>query len=218
MMKKILLLTAVILMTGCQTTTVTKDEAFPNMYKEKPTALLVVPAINETTAADAADLYATTIAKPLAEAGYYVLSVPYTQQFLFREGVVDGKQLEGVPLNKYKETFGADAVLFVTIKSWDTNYYVTGGDVTVAAKFVLKSTQSMDTIWEYDGIVVHNTSGNSGNLVADIIATAITTAMVDYVPVADQVNTRIVTTLPVGKYHQRHNADGKDKNVVVATN
>ncbi|TLU64611.1 hypothetical protein FE810_11000 [Thalassotalea litorea] len=218
MIKKILLLVAAIALGGCQTTTLTKEQAFPNMYKEKPSALLVVPAINETTAADAADLYATTIAKPLAEAGYYVLSVPYTQQFLNREGVVDGKQLEGVPLNKYKEMFGADAVLFVTIKNWDTNYYVTGGNVTVAANFDLKSTQTMDTIWEYDGIVVHNTSGNSGNLVADLIATAIATAMVDYVPVADQVNTRIVNTLPVGKYHKRHNVDGKDKNVVAATN
>ncbi|WP_260680376.1 DUF799 domain-containing protein [Thalassotalea sp. PS06] len=211
------MLLAAVVLAGCQHTTVTKEQAFPNMYKEKPAAILVVPAINETTAADAADLYSTTIAKPLAEAGYYVLSIPYTKQFLFREGVVDGKQLEGVPMNKYQQMFGADAVLFVTIKSWDTNYYITGGNVTVAANFELKSTVTSDTIWQYDGIVVHNTSGNSGNLVADLIATAITTAMVDYVPVADQVNTRIVNTLPVGKYHQRHNTDGNDKSVLLPT-
>jgi hypothetical protein len=43
----------------CQTVQVTKGEAFPKMYGEKPASILVVPAINLTTAADAAAMSLT---------------------------------------------------------------------------------------------------------------------------------------------------------------
>lgn len=216
MFKNIAILCFFMLLSGCQTTQITKGEAFPNMYGEKPTSILVVPAINLTTAADAAALYATTIAQPLAESGYYIFSIPFVEQFLQREGITDGEQVSNIPLNKFKELFDADTVLFVTLNSWDTNYYVTGGNVTVGAKFELKSTSSNQTLWQYDDIVVHNTSGNSGNLLADIIATALTTALVDYVPIAHIVNQRIVNSMPVGKYHKRHNTDAKDPGVIAA--
>lgn len=211
-----LFLLFLMLLSGCQTTQITKGEAFPDMYNEKPTSILVVPAINLTTAADAAALYATTIAKPLAESGYYVFSIPFVDQFLQQEGITDGEQVSNIPLTKFKEIFDADTVLFVTLNSWNTNYYVTGGNVTVGAKFELKSTASNQTIWQYDDIVVHNTSGNSGNIFADIIATALATALVDYVPIAHVVNQRIVSSMPVGKYHQRHNADAKDSGVIAS--
>ena len=216
MAKNITALLFLIVLSGCQTTTITKGEAFPNMYGEKPASILVVPAINLTTAADAAALYATTIAKPLAESGYYVFSVPFVEQFLQREGIIDGEQVNNIPLSKFKEMFDADAVLFVTLNSWDTNYYVTGGNVTVAAKFELKSTTSNQILRQYDDIVVHNTSGNSGNLIADMIATALATALVDYVPIANVVNQRIVNSMPVGKYHKRHNIDAKDPGIIAA--
>ncbi len=214
MLKNFTAFLLVVILAGCQTTKITKGEAFPNMYNEAPTSILVVPAINLTTAADAAALYATTIAKPLAESGYYVFSIPFVEQFLQREGITDGAQVSNIPLNKFKEMFDADTVLFVTLNSWDTNYYVTGGNVTVGAKFELKSTTSNQTLWQYDDIVVHNTSGNSGNIFADIIATALTTALVDYVPIANIVNQRIVNSMPVGKYHKRHNTDAKDPGII----
>ena len=216
MFKNIIALLFLVVLSGCQTTQITKGEAFPNMYNEKPKSILVVPAINLTTAADAAALYATTIAKPLAEAGYYVFSIPFVEQFLQREGITDGQQVSNIPLSKFKEMFDADTILFVTLNSWDTNYYVTGGNVTVGAKFELKSTSSNQTLWQYDDIVAHNTSGNSGNLIADIISTAITTALVDYVPIAHIVNQRIVNSMPVGKYHKRHNTDAKDPGIIAA--
>ena len=202
-----------IAISGCNTVQVTKQEAFPKMYTNQPSSILVVPAINLTTAADAAELYATTIAPPLAEAGYYVFSIPFIEQFLHREGIVDGEQVKNLPLNKFKELFNADSVLFVTINSWDTNYYLTGGNVTVGSKFELRSTVNGELLWQYDDVLVHNTSGNSGSLLADIISTAISTAIVDYVPIARTVNQRIINSMPVGKYHKRNNTDGKDPGV-----
>lgn len=216
MLKKVFFMLIPFILMGCQATQVSKQEAFPDVYNEKPVSILVVPAVNNTTAADAPDLYATTVAAPLAEAGYYVLSVPYVKNFMQREGILDGTQAKNIPMPKYKELFGADAVLFVTLNAWDTNYYVVGGNVTVSAKFEMKSTATDRVIWQYDSTVVYNTSGNSGNLLADLIATAITSAVTDYVPIAHSVNHQIISTLPVGKYHSRHEQDGKDAGILAS--
>lgn len=210
-MKRILFVLITVFLTGCQAPKyITKEEAFPKVYNEKPASILVVPAINNTTAADAINLYSTTVAYPLAEAGYYVLSVPYTQKFLAREGITNGALAAQVPLEKYKQLFGTDAVMFVTLKQWDTNYNVFAGNVTVSAKVELYSTSTNERVWFYDSTVVYDTSGNSGNGLANLIATAIKTAVQDYVPVARTVNSQIVHTMPVGKYHPRYNKDQKD--------
>ncbi|MCB5226435.1 MAG: DUF799 domain-containing protein [Paraglaciecola sp.] len=203
----------VALITGCASPMVTKQDAFPKMYTERPLSILVVPAINRSTAADAPDLYSITIAQPIAEAGYYVMPIPLTNLLLNQEGIIDGAQLREVNASKFKQLFGADAVLFVTINKWDTNYYVTGGNVTVGAEFDLVSTQTSEVLWNYNSMIVHNTSGNSGNLIADIISTAITTALTDYVPIAHIVNATVVNTMPVGKYHVAHGKDGAMQSV-----
>lgn len=204
---------AALLVSGCASTYVTKQDAYPKMYEDKPVSILVVPAVNRSTAADAPDLYSTTIAQPLSEAGYYVMPLPITNMVLQLEGVVDGAQLRNISANKFRQMFDADAVLFVTINQWDTNYYVTGGNVTVGATFDLVSTDSSEVLWNYNSVIVHNTSGNSGNLLADIISTALTTALTDYVPVARMVNSTVMTTIPAGKYHSKHGKDGMDKTV-----
>lgn len=208
---KVIGLFAILTLTGCVTPVMlTKQDAYPDMYAQGPQSILVVPAINKTTAADAPDLYSTTIAQPLAEAGYYVMPIPMVDMLLTAEGITDGEQLRSIEPTKFKSMFGADSILFVTINQWDTNYYLTGGNVTVGADFELVSTQSATPLWNYSGRVVIDTSGNSGNLIADIISTAITTALTDYVPIARQVNARVMTTLPLGKYHYRHKLDGQD--------
>jgi hypothetical protein len=216
-MKKILSLTFILVfLAGCKTSPVlTKGEAYPNMYKNKPLSILIVPAVNQSTAADAAQLYATTIAEPVAEAGYYVMPVPVTDAIFQSEGIVDGAQLETLSMEKIRDMFGADAILFVKINRWETNYYVTGGDVTVGASFRLISAHTDDEIWKYSDAVVINTSGNSGNLIADMISTAINTALTDYVPIARQVNFKVMNTLPAGKYNELADKDQLQKVVVL---
>lgn len=215
-MKKVLLsLFLVLLLPACVTTTkITKEQAYPEMYDHQPKTVLVLPASNVSTASDAAILYATTIAEPLAEAGYYVLSVPATGAIFQAEGITDGAQLEEFNPSRAKELFGADAVLYVKIHRWDTSYTVVSGNVTVSAAFRMVSTKTGIELWNYTDTVVIDTSGNSGDLLVDIVATAITTAMTDYVDVARQVNFRVMDTVPVGPYHKDHN---KDKAVQIVT-
>lgn len=207
---------AVALLSGCVEMG-TKQDAFPSMYTpKKPVSILVVPSINESTAADAGDLLNVTVTQPFTNQGYYVMPMPIVADIFRKEGILEGTQIKGLPTSLFKESFGADAVLFMTIESWEKNYAILAGNVTVAIEYVLLSTTSNEILWSYEQTVVVDTSGGSGNIFADIIATAIATGMTDYASVARQVHAQAITAMPFGKYHPRSGIDGPDKSVVLA--
>jgi hypothetical protein len=199
--------------------TTTKINAFPKMYEEKPNVILVLPPINESTAAEAQDYYATTIAEPLSDAGFYVLPIEVLHDILKSEGLYDTEMFDDLPVEKFYEYFAADAVLLTRILKWDTSYYVIGGNVTVSIDFKLVSTSTGEVLWKYNGTIVVDTTGDSGNAggVAGLLilaaTTAINTATTDYVPQAKKANIQALTTIPVGRYHSRHQKDQND-NVV----
>lgn len=204
------------LLSSCGPKLITKEEAFPKMYEEQPVSILILPPINETTAADAKEYYSTTIAEPLSLEGYYVYPLEVTSDILKGEGLYDTELLLNVPPQKFKEFFGADAVMYIRILKWDTSYYVMGGKVTVAVDFLLRSTETGEDLWKYDGqIVVDTSSGSTGGglvgLIAKVIITAVKTATTDYVPIAKRANYMTLSAMPYGKYHPFHNQDMKSQ-------
>lgn len=201
-------------LTGCVAPMGTKHDAYPQMYTaKKPVSILVVPAINESTAAEAADLLNVTVAQPFTNHGYYVLPIPLVADIFKREGILEGTQVKGIPTSVFKKNFGAESVLFVTIENWDKNYLVIAGNVTVGIEYVLMSTETNEVLWSYDQKVVVDTSSSSGNPLVDMIATAITTAVTDYVPVATQVHLTALQSMPFGKYHPKSGLDGNVRSV-----
>ena len=128
------------------------------------------------------------------------------------EGIYDAELLKNIPLAKFREYFGADAVLFTTIKKWDLSYMVLASNLTVSIEMDLKSTKTDQDLWHYTGTVVVDLSGGStggglAGLIAKAIVTAASSAMADYVPYARQANVRALSTLPFGKYHPQHMSD-----------
>ncbi len=203
------------LLTACARPTIpytTKLEKFPLMYEENPVVILILPPINETTAADAREYYSTTIQQPLAFAGFYTLSYPITADILRMEGIYDSELIVDMPLARFREFFGADAVLFTTIHKWDLAYRVVTSHLTVSISCQLKSTHSDRMLWEYSGTVVQDLTagdmgGGLGGLVIRLAVTAAQSAMADYVPYAQIANYRTLSTIPYGRYHVLHNQD-----------
>ena len=103
----------------------------------------------------------------------------------------------------------------MTIEEWEKNYAVLAANVTVGIEYVLLSTETNEVLWSYKQRVVLDTSGSSGNILADLIATALTTAATDYIPIAAQVH-QIATTaaLPLGRYHPKHRLDSSQRTVL----
>ncbi len=190
---------------------VTKQDRFPEMYSEQPKTILVLPPMNETTAADAKAYYTTTIAEPLSFNGYYVFPVPIVEELMQQEGLYDTELIYGSSVHKFKEHFGADAVLFTKIKKWDLVYVVIGGSLTVGFESELRSTDSDRTLWKYNGQVVVDLSGGSGNIFVAIVATAINAMATDYVPYARMANYQTYSTMPVGPRNPRYMQDGDDQ-------
>ncbi len=217
MIRSIIILLILAVLSGCGQMA-TKRSSYPLMYgDQKPASMLIVPAINESTAADAGDLLNSTISQPLSNHGYYVMPMPIVADIFRREGVIEGSQIKGLPTKMFKENFGADSVLFMTINSWDKNYVVIAGNVSVGISYVLIATETNEILWTYEQTVVVDTSGGSGgSILAGIISTAVKTATTDYLPVAAQVHAQAFKALPLGEYHPRSGTDGEEKSVVVA--
>jgi len=197
---------ALLYFSGCTPKMVTKAQEFPGMYDEKPRSLLVMPPMNESTAADAKDYYATTIEMPLAFHGFYVFPYAITSDVLKQQGVYDTELLYSLPLNKFYEYFGADAVLFTKIKKWDTSYMVLASSLTVSIDAEIKSTRTSRVLWKYNGTVVvdlggGDTGGGLAGLIAKAVVAAVNTAAADYTTYAKQANGRFIGSMPYGYYH-----------------
>lgn len=202
---------------------VTKASEFPGMYSEKPKSLLIMPPINLSTAADAKDYYATTIEMPVAFHGYYTFPYEITSEILKQQGVYDSELVYDIPLSKFYEYFGADAVLFTKIKKWDTSYAVVASNLTVSIDAEIKSTKTSQVLWKYNGTVVvdlsgGNTGGGLVGLIAGAIVTAINTAAADYTTYAKQANGRFVGSIPFGPYHPMYLKDQNAKIIQQQTN
>ena len=187
----------------------TKAEAYPAMYDDrKPLSVLVIPAINNSTAAEATDFFNVTITEPLSNVGYYTMPVEIVIDIFQKEGIVDSTMIKGLPTSIFKKNFGADAVLFVTINKWDKQYVVIAGNVSVSMDYVMLSTETSEVIWSYSAKqTIDTTAESSGFIMLDILSTAITTATTDYVPIAKQVNYQAFTALPHGGYSDQHGLD-----------
>ena len=206
------MLLMILFITGCGPKMITKIDKFPMMYEETPSSILILPPINESTAADAKDYYATTIQEPLSFCGYYVFPYEVTTEILKMEGLYDAELLKDVPLAKFREFFGTDAVLFTTIKKWNLSYAIIASTLTVSVDCELKSTKSDQVLWRYNGTVVVDLSGGNygggiAGLIAKAIASAVASAMADYVPHARVANYRALSSMPYGKYHGEYMKD-----------
>jgi hypothetical protein len=197
----------------------TKYEAFPKVYAERPLTILVLPPINETTAADAKEYYSTTIAEPLSFSGYYIFPLEVISEIMKNEGIYDTETIMNLPPHKFKDFFGADAVMYIWIQKWSTSYYIVGGNVSVSIHSVIRSTTTGEDLWQYEGTIVEDTTvtssgGGLAGLAIAMVATAIKTAATDYVPIAKRANYMIINSIPYGKYNPGYDKDREQKVII----
>ena len=173
-------------------------------------SLVVLPIINKTTAADASNLYLSTLAEPLSNKGYYVYPMEITNEVFQKEGIVSGEQLSQVNPQKYRELFGADAALSVTIHEWDTSYLVVSSKIRVALEFTIISCRTGKVLWSQkkQKIILPNNHQphrkSLGGLVGNLLSTALATAMTDYLSITRELNREILLVLPLGPYHRNY--------------
>ncbi|WP_459190031.1 GNA1162 family protein [Parabacteroides sp. APC149_11_2_Y6] len=203
MKKLVYLLLIVTGLASCTTSnTVTRQKNYPKMYEDKPLSILIMPPINKTVDVDAKEYFYTSMAKPLCEKGYYVISPFVAMDFLKSESAYDSELFIDGDLAPFRNILGADAVLFTVINKWDKS--TIGGKITVDIEYVLKSTVTREVLFERKGELTVDTSVNSGGggwgALIDLAASALSTALTDKVVAARRCNNYVLRDLPEGRY------------------
>jgi hypothetical protein len=201
-------------MSGCSQG-LTKGQVYPRMYEERPVTILALPPVNKTTSPVAKEYVLCTITEPLGSTGHNLLPIMVTNEVLKIEGLYDTEIIAPELYPRFKELFDVDALLFTEIFSWDTSYYVIGGDVTVGLSYKLVSTHTGEELWKYSGEKTVDTTRKSEGggllgLAVALVETAVTTAVTDYIPIARDINESIFQNVPEGKYSPRHGLDQDD--------
>ncbi len=203
-----------LLLPGCVTQ---PERDYSKFFDHQPRSILVVPPANKTTAVDAPAVFLTTVSAAFSERGYYVFPVFLVQDILNDLGATDEGAIAAVPPEKFKEVFGTDSVLYVTITDWTTSYIVLASNIIVGAEYRLVDATTGEVIWKHKERIVHDSGGGGGGggiigaVVVAAVKAAMTATMVQYRPIAIQVNdfaaNRSGYGLPAGPYHPEFQKD-----------
>ena len=212
-MKKtfIWLLGFAVVLTGCATTGPHEDP-LAAFHQTKPTSILVLPVVNNSVDVMASTSALTTLPKILGERGYYVFPVNTVKTLLEYEGFADPQEIHNQPVASLVNLFHADAVLYVTIHSWTSQYILISTTTEVDLEYVIKDSQGQ--VLFSDREVMRYTphadnSGGSGGLLANLISSAIVAAVEraspNYLPLTREANANVFLfghyALPPGPYH-----------------
>jgi hypothetical protein len=175
---------ALLALTGCTTV---KPYDYTNFRAHPPRSILVLPPLNESTEVAGTYGYLSTVTQPIAERGYYVFPVEVVDQFLKQNGMPTAGEMHQVPLKKVSDIIGADAVLFLNLKQYGSKYVILNSVTTVVVEAKLVDTRSGIILWEGLGSAEQR-GGSSGNLLASLVAAAITQAINSKTDRAHQVS------------------------------
>ena len=199
--------------------TVTRESQYARMYEEMPITLLVMPPINNSANVEAKDLLYTSISRPLAEAGYYVISPLLAMDVLKAESAYDAEMFFDAPLTAFQNYFGADAVVFSVIDTWTKR----GLGIETKIRYVIKSAYTNEILFDrscdlYLDLSFNSNSRSALGALIDLAASAINTAATDHIVAARKANYYILRDIPRGKYSPEHMLDkdviAEEKDVV----
>lgn len=180
---------------------VTRESQYAALYNNMPLTILVMPPINNTSNVEAKDLLYTSISRPLAEAGYYVISPLLAMDVLKAESAYDSELFIDKPLTKFRDYFGADAVVFSQIDEWRKK----GFGINTKIRYIIKSATSGEILFDRSCELYLDLQQNSGgytilSTLADLVVSAISTATTEHIEAARKANYYIFRDIPRGKY------------------
>ena len=137
-----------------------------------PKSVLVLPPLNQSVDVNAPYSYLSTVSRPLAESGYYAFPVAVVDAFMKENGLPTPGEMHTVSLDKIREVFGADAILYVTIEEYGAKYRVLASTTRVRAKATLVDVVTGTTLWEGTANAVQSSGSSGGNIIGMLISAA----------------------------------------------
>ncbi|MCS4270610.1 MULTISPECIES: DUF799 domain-containing protein [Raoultella] len=164
-----------LLATGCSTGN-KKSTDYSAFRESKPRSILVLPPKNQSPDVNASNSLLSVVTMPLAESGYYVFPVAVVSETFKQNGVINPDDISSVPLKKLHDTFGADAVMYISITDYGTSYQVVNSDTRVTATARLVDSRTGKELWTGGATASSNEGQNNsgGGLIGILLTAAIT--------------------------------------------
>lgn len=158
------LLAMVMLLAACAAPRTPFD--YTAFRQSRPTTLLVLPPVNDSTEVLASAGVLAQATAPLAEAGYYVLPVTLVDETFRQNGLTTAQDAQEVPMQKLREIFGADAAVYLRIKQYGTKYNVIMSETRVTVEGRIVDLRTGAVLWNGEATASSAESDNSsqGNL------------------------------------------------------
>jgi hypothetical protein len=142
-------------------------------HQHMPRSVLVLPPLDNTLEVEATYAYLSTVTEPLAERGYYVFPVAVVDRMLRDNGLSGPAEMHGAPIDRLREVFGADAVLYVTLQDWGTSYRVLDSATEVSVEAHLVDLHTGTEIWSGSHTAVVSSSSGSGDVIGMLVGAVV---------------------------------------------
>ncbi|MCK4874049.1 MAG: DUF799 family lipoprotein [Phycisphaerales bacterium] len=142
-----------------------------------PASILVLPPVNETAEVGASDAFLSTITAPLAEYGYYVFPVALVDGMMKENGVPTPGDMRQVSVAKLGEVFGADAVLYITIRDWTTRYVLVNSTTSVTLDYQLVDIPTGVVLWQRSQTFAEGSGSGGGGIVGMVVSATVHAAV-----------------------------------------
>lgn len=147
---------------------------YSNFLQSRPKSILVVMPTNDSLEPKAASAILANSVLPLSEAGYYVYPVTLVNETFKNNGIVSGEEIANIPLNKLKEIYAADSVLFINIREYGSKYVLLDSQTTVDIYAKLIDLNSGNLLWARHEKVVESANKGNNDLIGLLINAVVT--------------------------------------------
>lgn len=159
---------ACVMFTGCASTREHWDyTAFKNAA---PHSILVAMPPSHSNDVNSGPAVLASVVLPLSEAGYYVIPVTMANETFKLNGVVDATEIRNVSLNKIKEVFGVDAIIYLTINEYKTHYTLVDSYFRESVTAELVDVTDGTVLWSVTSMASNATGGGGNGLTALLTA------------------------------------------------
>jgi hypothetical protein len=142
-------------------------------HAHEPRSLLVLPPLDNSMEVDATYAYLSTVTEPLAERGYYIFPVAVVDRLLRDNGLTGPGEMHQAPLDRIRDVFGADAVLYITLKDWGTAYRVIDSSTEVTVEAHLVDVASGTELWTGEHTAAVSSSSGQGSILGMLVSAVV---------------------------------------------
>jgi hypothetical protein len=170
----------------------------PDYSLHKPKVILVLPPENTTSGTQVEETVYPIVYEKTSNRGYYCLSPELVKGIFVTNKLEDAARINTLPLTKFKEIFGADAVLKIKVLDWSSKYVILSSTVTVKLEMHLIDIQTGKELWSLTNVVSKSPNNSGGGIAGALMAAAMNAAFTAYEPIVDENAKIMLGTLPEG--------------------